>query len=403
MPASRRLVSVAHAEESARNRLPRVVYHNIKGGNEAESTVADNLQAFREITFRPRAAVRHPERRLQTTVLGSRLSMPLAIAPTGMVHVAYPRAEVLAARAASAAGIALSVSTMSGCPIEEVTAASQGPVWYQLYFVGGRAGAESAIDRAARAGCTALLVTVDTAIPQACEAVLRLGGMPRALDFATCLRFAGQAAARPRWAWGFLRDRGRFAVPNARLSADGPPMTPTEASMSYRQHPPSWSDLAWIKDRFPGKLVVKGILSVDDARRAVDEGADAIVVSNHGGFTLDGAPASVRMLPAIAAAVGRHAEVLMDGGVRRGSDVVKAVALGARAVLIGRAYVWGLAAAGERGVADVLEVLRGGIDRTLALLGCEDVANLDGRYVNVPHRWDAESASNRGMRCEDGY
>lgn len=384
----RRIVSVDHARDLARRRLPRTVAAFVHGGNEEGLTLADNVRAFREIAFNPSVAIAHPARSLERTVLGSRLSMPVVVAPTGMIRIAHREGEVAIARAAGKAGIATGVSTMSGYPLAEIAAASGGPVWYQLYFVGGRDGTAAAIDLATAAGCTALIVTVDTSATRSNEDVLRRGGLPSRIGFGNVLRYAPECLLHPGWTLGFLRDGLRLRVPNPRLVAGGPELSPAVVSASYRKHPPTWADVAWVKSRFNGKVIVKGVLNAADARLAVEHGADAVVVSNHGGNTLDGAPASLRVLPRIVDAVGSRTEVLLDSGVRRGGDVVKALAMGARAVLVGRAVVWGLAAGGEAGVTDVLEVLREGIDRTLNLLGCAGVDDLGPRYLHVPPEWE---------------
>ena len=381
------LVSVAHARDLARKRLPRSIFNYLDGGNEAEYTVAANRHAFSEVTFRPRAAVAYPSRNLETTILGSKLSMPVMIAPTGIIRTVHRGGELAAARAAGKAGIGIGISTLSGYPIEEITAATPGPVWYQLYFAGGRRGAEVAIDRAARFGCTALILTMDTAAVVGKEATLRDGPLPTNVNIGNFLQHAPQALLHPRWALDFILDGMKLQVPNVRLEPDGPPLSLAEAAAGYRANTPTWADLEWIRKRFPGKIVVKGILRPEDAVLALEHGADAIVVSNHGGNALDSTPATLRVLPSIVAAVGHRTEVLMDGGVHRGADVVKAVALGAKAVLIGRAYGWGLAARGEQGVTEILNMFRSGMNDTLALLGCPGVEALDRSYVDVPANW----------------
>jgi isopentenyl diphosphate isomerase/L-lactate dehydrogenase-like FMN-dependent dehydrogenase len=382
--ARRRITSVAVAQQLAKRRLPRSVYRFVEGGNEAELTVAENLVAFREVEFRPHVAVETHHRALARTVLGSELSMPVIVAPTGMIRMAHRGGEVAAARAAGRAGTAIGISTLSSYPIEAITAATSGPVWYQMYFAGGRPGAELAIDRAKAAGCTAIVVTVDTAVAAGRESGLRGGRIPSKVDLRTAIRYAPEMVTKPAWLADFLRDGLEVTTPNVQTVAGGPPLSAAASSASMRTATPTWADLAWIKERFGGPVAVKGVLSAEDARRAVDHGADAVVVSNHGGNALDGTPASLRVLPSVVDAVGERTEVLVDGGVRRGADVVKALALGARAVLVGRAYVWGLAAAGEEGVYDILEMFRGGIDRTLALLGCASIDDLDHSFVYPP-------------------
>jgi isopentenyl diphosphate isomerase/L-lactate dehydrogenase-like FMN-dependent dehydrogenase len=381
------LFSVEHAKTIAKKRLPKVAYDFIEGGTEDEYTVSNNRQAFRDVTFRPRVAVAFDSRRQETTVLGSRLAMPVAIGPAGFIRLACHRAELLAARAAGDFGTAAGISTMSSVAIEEITAASQGPVWWQVYFAGGRQGAEIAIDRAQRAGCTALLITVDTAAVWSRDALHINGGLPNRISLAYALRHARELATRPRWCLDFLKGGLELPLPNVRLTPDGPPLRVGDARGGFTRTPPTWEDLKWIRDRFPGKVVVKGVITGDDARRALDHGADGVVVSNHGGYALDGAPGTLRALPEVVAAVGDQIDVLLDGGVRRGTDVVKALALGAKCVLVGRAYVWSLAAAGEDGVRDMLLNFRESIDRTLALIGCPSVEALDPSYLNIPRDW----------------
>ena len=392
MPRRRRIRSVDDAQALAKRRLPRSVYEYVEGGTEGEVTVRANRRAFEEVTFRPKAAVLYGERQLATTVLGQPLSMPVIVAPAGYIRMAHRDGERGAARAAGQAGTAIGISTLSSYPIEEITAATTAPVWYQLYFAGGRAGAEIAIDRAREAGCQALILTVDLAAAAGRERRLRGGGVPTRVDLRNALRYAPEMVVRPAWLLDFLRDGLKLDVPNVRTEREGPPLSAAEASKSMRDAAPTWDDMEWVRERWGGPLVVKGILRADDARRAVDAGAAAVVVSNHGGNALDGTPPTLRVLPEIVAEVGDEVEVLVDGGIRRGGDVVKALAMGARAVLVGRAYVWGLAADGEAGVSAILRVLRDGIDRTLALLGCPSVHELDASYLDIPPAWVAPRA-----------
>jgi isopentenyl diphosphate isomerase/L-lactate dehydrogenase-like FMN-dependent dehydrogenase len=376
---SRPLVTVENAQRRARKRLPKSVYDFLVGDTEAGLTTAGNLEAFRNISFLPRAGVAFKERHLETTVLGSKLSMPIALAPAGVLRLARRRAYVAAAAAAGRAGIPMAVSTMSTDSIDDVAAATQGPVWYQIYTAGGMASVEIAIERAKRAGCTALIVTLDTAMPGFQDAMHIGRGVPFKIGMKEALRFWPELIMRPGWTFDYLRDGLAMKMPNVRLSIDGPPIAFEKTNMYAT--PPTWADFERIKSLFGGPVAAKGILLPEDAKLALDHGADAIIVSNHGGFQLDSALASMRALPAIVDAVGDKTEVLLDSGVRRGQDVVKALALGARAVLLGRAYVWPLAAAGEAGVAEILRRFRDGIDRTLAFLGCDDVKKLNRSFV----------------------
>jgi L-lactate dehydrogenase (cytochrome) len=300
----------------------------------------------------------------------------------------HPSGELAAARAAGNAGTAYILSTISGHKLEDVKTASTGPVFYQLYLLGGRAAGEAAIERARLAGFSALVITIDTPVAGIRERDYR-NGMRELISGGPFekLPFLPQILSRPRWLASFLLDGGVPALPNVVVPGKGAlPLVDVAAALA--ESTVTWSDLEWIRKQWRGPIVVKGILTADDARRAVDEGAAAISVSNHGGRQLDCVPSSLRALPEIVHAVGGQTEVLMDGGIRRGTDIVKALCLGARAVLCGRAYAYGLAAAGEAGVNRAIEILRTDLDRTLRLLGCASVTELDRSYVNIPKSWD---------------
>src|SRR6266566_2330466 len=368
-----RVINIEDLRRLAERRLPRVVFDYIDGGAEAELTLRANCRAFEAVTFRPRCAVATSTCDLRTTVLGTSLSMPLILAPVGSSRLFYPRGEEVAARAAGTAGITYTLSTLSGCALEDVAAASKGPLWYQLYLVGGRDCALSAIERARGAGFSALVVTIDTPVAGLRERDIRngvkellsrkLGGM---------LPFVNQLLTKPRWLVSFLADGGLMTFPNVIIPGQGP-MLYADVTTALEQSMVSWHDLSWIREAWSGPIVIKGVHTGDDARRAVDAGADALVVSNHGGRQLDGVAPTLRMLPEVLASVDDRIEVLMDGGVRRGSDIVKALCLGARAVLAGRAYAYGLGAAGAAGVARAIEMLRSDLTRTLKLLGCASI------------------------------
>jgi L-lactate dehydrogenase (cytochrome) len=302
----------------------------------------------------------------------------------GYSRLMHPDGEVAAARAAGAAGTAYILSTISGHRLEDVKAASSGPVFYQLYLMGGREAAEATLERARVAGFAALVLTIDTAVSGMRERDYR-NGMRELISGSLLekLPYYPQVLARPRWLVRFLLDGGLPHLPNVVIPGQGP-MPLVDINAALARSTITWEDLGWIREIWRGPIVIKGVLTGDDARRAVDEGAAAIVVSNHGGRQLDYLPATLRALPEVVAAVGGRTEVLMDGGVRRGTDVVKAICLGARAVLIGRAYAYGLAAAGEAGVARALEILRADLERTLRLLGCASVAELGRSYVHTP-------------------
>ena len=380
---SPRVVNIEDLRVLARRRLPKMVFDYLDGGAEAEVTLRENCRAFESVTFRPRQAVAVPACDLRTRVLGIDVSFPALLAPVGYSRLMHPGGEVAAARAAGAAGTAYILSTISGHRLEDVKAGSSGAVCYQLYLLGGREAAEGAIERARAAGYSALVVTVDTAVAGMRERDFRNGVTELLSDslFAK-IPFLPQILVRPRWVKDFLLDGGLPQLPNVVIPGQGV-MPLQDVSSSLAHGAVIWEDLKWIRNCWPGPIVIKGVLTGDDARRAVDQGAVAVVVSNHGGRQLDGVPSTLRVLPEIVGAVNGRAEVLMDGGIRRGSDIVKAICLGARAVLIGRAYAYGLAAAGEAGVARALEILRADVERTLKLLGCPCVAALNSSYVST--------------------
>ena len=387
---SPRVLNIGDLRRLAQRRLPRVVFDYIDGGADGEVTLGANCRAFESVTFRPRNAVAVARCDLRTDVLGTTLELPLLLAPVGSSRMFYPQGEVVAARAAGMAGTAYTLSTLSGCRLEDVKAASSGPVWYQVYLVGGRDVACAAIARAKAAGFSALVVTIDTPVAGSRERDVRNG--TKALlsgSWLSMIPFLPQILARPTWLAGFLSDGGLMKFPNVVLPSQGP-MPYAEVGAALEQSVVCWDDLRWIRDAWNGPLVIKGVLTAEDARRAVDEGADALIVSNHGGRQLDGVAPTLRALPEVVAAVDGQAEVLMDGGIRRGSDIAKALCLGARAVLVGRAYAYGLGAGGEAGVARAIQILHADLIRTLKLLGAMSVAELDRSYVDVPVDWLVE-------------
>jgi L-lactate dehydrogenase (cytochrome) len=378
-----RALTIADLRRAARRRLPRAVFDYIDGGAEAEVTLRENCRAFEDVVLRPRSAVATPSCDLTTTVLGGTVTLPVLLGPVGSSRLFWPRGEEVAARAAGEAGVVYVLSTLSGCRVDDVRRASTGPVWYQLYLIGGRDVALGAIERARAAGCSALMVTIDTPVAGLRERDYR-NGVPQLVSGGpvTRLPHVWQFAARPRWLAGYLRDGGLMTFANVQLPTG--PMPYADVGAALEQSMVSWADLRWIRDAWKGRVVVKGAHTADDARRAVDAGADAVVVSNHGGRQLDGVAATIRVLPEVVAAAGHRTEVLLDGGIRRGSDVVKALCLGARAVLIGRAYAYGLGAGGGPGVTRAIEILRGDIVRTLKLLGVSSTAALDPSYTERP-------------------
>ena len=373
---ARPIVNIDDLRRLAKRRLPRVVFDYLDGGAEAEITLCENCRAFEDFYFRPRQAVKIPELNLRTRVLSSELSFPVLLAPIGYTRLLHPKGELAVARAASAAGVGYVVATFAGHKLEDVKRASSAPLWYQLYLIGGRETAEAGIERARRAGYSALVITVDTAVAGLRERDLR-NGMPQLLSGSmfSKLPFAPQLLVRPRWLASFLLDGGLPKLENVVLPGKGP-MPLVDVSAGLAAAAITWEDFRWIRELWPGPIVAKGILTGDDARRAIDEGASAIIVSNHGGRQLDGVPATIKALPEVVAAVNGQAQVLMDSGIRRGSDIAKTVCLGARGVLIGRAYGYGLAAAGEAGVTRALEILRSDFERTLRLLGCSSISQL---------------------------
>jgi len=380
-------VNIEDLRRLAQQRLPRVVFDYLDGGAEGEFTLRENCRAFEAITFRPRQAVATHECDLRTKVLGSEISFPAILAPIGYTRLIHASGELAVARAAATAGIGYAVATFAGYKLEDVKAASSGPLWYQLYLVGGRQAAEAGIERARNAGYSALVLTVDTPVSGLRERDLR-NGMKELLggSIFSKLPFLPQLFARPQWLTSFLFDGGLPKLENVIVPGRAP-MPLVDVSSGLASAVVTWADLRWIRESWPGAIVIKGILTGDDARRAADEGAAAIVVSNHGGRQLDCVSSTIRALPDVVAAVHGRIEVLMDGGVRRGSDIVKAICLGAGAVLIGRSYAYGLACAGEAGVARALQILQDDMQRTLSLLGCSTAMKLDSSLISYPHEW----------------
>lgn len=376
-------VNIEDLRALARHRTPRIVFNYIDGGADGEWTLRENRRAFDMVTFRPRGAVAVPECKLRTRVLGMEFSMPVLLAPVGYLRVMNPGGEVAAARAAGRAGIGTILSTVSGYSLEDVKAASSGPVWYQLYLTGGQAAAESAIQRAMNVGYTVLVITIDSTVIGNRERELR-DGMEQLLRGSVWSKmpFVPQVLTRPGWLARFLLAGGLPDMPNI-VSSDRGVLRVRDAHTAMKRQAFCWSDMQWIRALWKGPIVIKGVLTADDAKRSLDHGAAAVVVSNHGGRQLDSVPASLQVLPEVVAAVRDQAEVLMDSGIRRGSDIAKALCLGARAVLCGRAYAYGLAAGGEDGVARALEILRSDLERCLKLLGCPSVEALNESYVRV--------------------
>jgi isopentenyl diphosphate isomerase/L-lactate dehydrogenase-like FMN-dependent dehydrogenase len=323
-------------------------------------------------------------------LLGSNLSMPLLLAPCGFTHLFYPHGEPTAARAAGKAGVGFVLTTMCGHRLEEVAEAASGPLWYQLYLAGGPEAGKAAIERAQQAGFSVLVITIDTGTFGMRERDVRNGAGALLGKYSLeKIRFAPQLLVRPGWLAGFLLSGGVRKLHNVVVPGRGT-LPLSEAQSSLAKSVVTWDDMKWIRKQWPGPILVKGVMIAEDARRAVEEGAAGVIVSNHGGRQLDGVAPALRALPEIVAAVGGRTEVLVDGGIRRGSDIAKAICLGARAVLIGRAYMYGLGAAGEAGVARAIAILRADLERTMALLGCKSIAELNRSYLDVPASWSVQ-------------
>jgi isopentenyl diphosphate isomerase/L-lactate dehydrogenase-like FMN-dependent dehydrogenase len=382
---ARQFVNVEDLRQAAKRRLPRSVFDYIDGGADGEVTLRENVRAFDDIAFRPRCAVETPPPDLTTTVLGTPLSMPIILAPVGSSRMFWPRGEEVAAAVAGATGTIYCLSTLSGCRLEDVKKSTPGPAWYQLYLCGGREVASATVQRARDVGYSALILTIDTAVAGLRERDLRNGAkelLTRRVG--PMLPYVGQFLSRPQWLTQFFRDGGLMKFPNVMLP-DGP-MPYADVGLALEQSTVTWKDLDWIRGIWKGPIVIKGVHTGDDARRAVDEGAAAVVVSNHGGRQLDGVRATIQVLPEVVDAVGGRVEVLLDSGIRRGGDVVKALCLGARGVLVGRAYAYGLGAAGAAGVTRALEILRSDMTRTMKLLGVRSLSELNRGYVEVSCR-----------------
>jgi len=355
----------------ARRRCPRVMFDYVDSGSYDEVTRDANREELRAIRFRQRVLIDTTGRSMAAELLGSQLSMPVAIAPTGLTGLVYGDGEILAARAAEAEGTIYTLSTMSICTIEDVRAATKKPFWFQLYVFRDRGFSEEIMARASAAQCPVLFVTVD--LPQRgqrhCDLKNGLTVPPR-----FSLKNAIDIATKPAWvARVLLGKRKTFGNVDDYLRRKNISLGTANWSQTHFDQSLNWRDIDWIRKVWPGKLVLKGILDVDDAKTAVAAGVDGIVVSNHGGRQLDGAPATIRVLPEIAGTVGDRLEVLFDGGIRSGQDVIKALALGARGCLIGRAYLYGLAAQGEAGVRKALGIIRDEMDITMMLTGLRDL------------------------------
>ncbi|PAK25691.1 alpha-hydroxy-acid oxidizing enzyme [Streptomyces sp. alain-838] len=381
--------TVAEAQRRARRRLPKSVYGALYAGSERGSTLSDNVAAFAELGFAPHVAGLHGTRDLSTTVMGQRIELPVVISPTG-VQAVHPDGEVAVARAAAARGTAMGLSSFASKPVEEVVAANPR-TFFQIYWCGTREQITARLERARAAGAVGVILTLDWSFSHGRD--WGSPAIPERIDLPTALRHAPEAVTHPRWLGAYLKARRLpdLTVPNMAAAPGDPGPAFFGAYGEWMSTPPAtWDDVAWLAKQWDGPFLLKGVTRVDDAKRAVDAGVTALSVSNHGGNNLDGTPAAIRCLPAVAQAVGDQVEVLLDGGVRRGSDVVKALALGARAVMIGRAYLWGLAANGQAGVENVLDIMRGGIDSALLGLGRSSVRDLSVEDLVVPDGFGRE-------------
>jgi L-lactate dehydrogenase (cytochrome) len=367
-------LTIHDLQQKARRRVPRMFYDYADSGSWSESTYRANEADFQSILFRQRVAVDMTNRSLATTMVGQDVSMPVALAPTGLTGMQHPDGEIIGARIAKAMGVPFTLSTMSICSIEDVAEATKAPFWFQLYVMRDRDFIANLIDRAKAANCSALVVTLDLQILGQRHKDLRNGlSAPPKFTLGSIL----QMAVRPQWCLGMLgtkRRTFRNIIGHAKNVGDLSSLSTWTAEQFDPQL--NWNDIAWIKERWGGKLILKGIMDPDDARMAVATGADAIVVSNHGGRQLDGAPSSIAMLPSIVDAVGDQIEVHFDGGIRSGQDVMRAMCLGAKGTYIGRAWLYGLGADGERGVTRALEIIRKELDITMAFCGERQITNV---------------------------
>jgi isopentenyl diphosphate isomerase/L-lactate dehydrogenase-like FMN-dependent dehydrogenase len=378
-----KILSYEDARTGARRILPRGLFDYVDGGAEDEVTMHRNVQAFQDITFRPRMAVMNPEPKLATTVLGTPISMPVLTAPCGGMRLVHPDGDIGVAKASAKAGTIHVTSSASCFSLEEIAAGSTGgPKWFQLYrFFSGEL-MENLVTRAQAAGYEALVVTVDTVVAGNREKDYKNGfSYNMRVNAKNAIKMAPQMGIRPEWVYRFVRDGMPFALSNT-LGPDGQAMLLTAMTrLATESQSPSWNDMAWLRANWKGPLIIKGLLTSEDARRAVDVGAEGIVVSNHGGRQLENAPATIDVLPEIVDAVGGQTEILLDSGVRRGGDVLKALAIGAKAVLIGRNAAFGLAVGGEAGVDRMLSIIRADMVRTMRLMGLENVADLDRSWL----------------------
>ena len=366
-------LTIADLKERARRRVPKMFFDYADSGAWTESTYRANEEDFAKIKLRQRVLVDMTNRSLESTMIGEKVSMPVALAPTGLTGMQHPDGEMLAAQAAEEFGVPFTLSTMSICSIEDVASVTKRPFWFQLYVMRDRDFVANLIDRARDAGCSALVLTADLQILGQRHKDLR-NGLSTPPKFTP--KHVWQVATRPQWAFSMLGTKRRTFRNIAGHAKDATDLS-SLAKWTHDQFDPqlSWKDVAWIKERWGGKLIIKGILDAEDAKMAAKTGADAIIVSNHGGRQLDGAPSSISVLPEIVDAVGDKIEVHLDGGIRSGQDVLKALCLGAKGTYIGRPFLYGLGAGGKAGVKLALEIIRNELDITLALCGKRTIAD----------------------------
>lgn len=380
--ASKWFETVAVAQRRAEKRLPKSVYGALIAGSEKGLSSKDNLESFDQLGLSPHIAGNKSERSMATRVMGQDISMPVLISPTG-VQAVHPEGEVAIARAAANRGVAMGLSSFASRSLEDVCAVNN-QIFFQMYWSGGRDVMAQRLERAKAAGAKGIIVTLDWSFSNGRD--WGSPWIPDKINLKAAVKLAPEVLARPGWLWSFVKSGHLPDLTTPNMALDGQ-KAPTffGAYYEWMQTPlPSWDDIAWLRSQWDGAFMVKGVGRIDDAKRVVDLGATALSVSNHGGNNLDGTPAPIRLLPHIVDAVGNDIEVLLDGGIRRGSDVVKALALGAKSVMIGRAYLWGLAANGQAGVENVLDILRSGIDATLLGLGKGDISELNRDDVVAP-------------------
>jgi L-lactate dehydrogenase (cytochrome) len=378
MPSMKDITCIADLRALAQRRVPRAFFDYADAGSYAEETLRANRADLEKVKLRQRVLIDVDKRDLATTIVGQKVSLPLALAPIGICGMQHGDGEILAARAANEAGIPFCLSTMSICSIEDVAEATGKPFWFQLYVMRDRDFIKDLIARAKTAKCSALVLTVDLQILGQRHRDIKNGlTVPPEIRIKNIL----DIATKPRWAWSVLNGR-RKTFGNLAGHVRGMENVNSLSTWTASQFDPtlSWKDVEWVRKLWPGKLILKGILDPDDARRAAKTGADAIIVSNHGGRQLDGTSSSIAMLPKVADAVGSQIEIMFDGGVRTGSDILRALALGAKSCMIGRAYVWGLGAGGQDGVAKTIDILRKELDVNMALCGVKNVRDI-GRNI----------------------